>query len=113
MADRPLCRLADIADGGARGLTIDAVDGPTDIMVIRRGETVVAYVNSCPHVGTPLDWAPDTFLDPSGKHIQCSTHGALFRIGDGHCFAGPCVGDALEAVHVRVRNGDVVFLDGT
>jgi nitrite reductase/ring-hydroxylating ferredoxin subunit len=53
-------------------------------------------VNRCPHVGTPLDWAENEFLDREGRHIVCATHGALFRIDDGRCVAGPCQGDRLE-----------------
>ena len=76
-------------------------------MAIRQGDQVYAYVNSCPHVGTPLDMWPGRFLTRDGEYILCATHGALFRIEDGHCVAGPCVGRGLTPVETRVEN-DVV-----
>jgi len=73
--------------------------------VVRRGARAYGYRNECPHVGTPLDWIPDEFMDREGRHLVCSTHGAVFRIEDGLCLAGPCQGDALEPVAVAVRDG--------
>ncbi|MEE8263379.1 MAG: Rieske (2Fe-2S) protein, partial [Gammaproteobacteria bacterium] len=40
-------------------------------------------------------WVPDQFLDETGNLLQCATHGALFRIEDGFCVAGPCTGASL------------------
>ena len=44
---------------------------------------MIGYVNSCPHLGSPLDWVPNRFLSADGRHVLCATHGALFRIEDG------------------------------
>jgi nitrite reductase/ring-hydroxylating ferredoxin subunit len=71
----------------------------------------VAYENSCPHLGSPLDWVPDQFLDLEKRHILCATHGALFRISDGHCLAGPCVGKSLKPVPIRIDRGSI-YLGG-
>ena len=98
-----LCRLEEIADPGSKGF---AVEG-REIFVIRHGPTLVAYRNSCPHTGGPLDWIEGRFLDLPQLHILCATHGALFRIEDGHCFAGPCRGQALTPVAVEVVDGEV------
>lgn len=104
-----LCQLADIADGGGKSVQIGAGEAVRRLMLLREGEAVYCYINYCPHVGTPLDWLPDTFKDPSGRFIQCSTHGALFRVTDGHCIAGPPVGKKLQAVPVAVHDGDVLL----
>jgi len=104
-----LCRVDEIADGAARGFTIG--DPPLRIFVVRRGDAFYGYANRCPHVGTPLDWAPDEFLDREGEHVVCSTHGALFRIHDGMCIAGPCQGDRLEPFPIALRDGVVVAFD--
>jgi len=102
-----LCPLADLAEGVPRGLTASSSEGPLEILVMRQGGRLVAYLNRCPHRGTPLDWAPDRFLAPDGAHFQCSTHGARFRIADGYCVAGPCQGEKLRAVRLRVEDGMV------
>lgn len=107
-----LCRLDAIEDGAARGFTLDDAAGrPVDLLVARDGAAVHGYLNACPHVGTPLDWVPDRFMAPDGEHLACATHGALFRVSDGYCVAGPCAGDRLTPVPVRVIDGGVV-LDG-
>jgi nitrite reductase/ring-hydroxylating ferredoxin subunit len=85
------------------------VDGqPVELMAIRRRRAVFVYVNSCPHWGSPLDVCPGRFLDREGTHIHCSTHGAQFRIEDGLCIKGPCLGASLEPVSCAVRDSEVV-----
>jgi nitrite reductase/ring-hydroxylating ferredoxin subunit len=98
-----LCRLEEIADPGSKGFTVEE----RELFVVRAGETVVAYRNSCPHTGGPLDWIEGRFLDLPQLHILCATHGALFRVADGHCFAGPCQGQALTPVRIAVVGGEV------
>jgi nitrite reductase/ring-hydroxylating ferredoxin subunit len=106
-ADRVLCRLEEIPDGSARGFPA-APGGFTGLFAVRRGEKVFVYVNSCPHIGLPLEPLPDRFLDTKKQVIICSAHGARFRIEDGICVTGPCIGEALEAVPVRIEEGRVV-----
>jgi nitrite reductase/ring-hydroxylating ferredoxin subunit len=111
MTSQRLCALQSIADGEARGFTVETAAGPQDILVHREGDVVRGYVNSCPHIGSPLDWAPDRFIAPDGFHLMCATHGALFRPADGYCVAGPCTGDSLEPAPVRVVDADVIYGD--
>jgi nitrite reductase/ring-hydroxylating ferredoxin subunit len=37
--------------------------------------------------------------------MSIATHGARFRIADGYCVAGPCRGERLSAVAVRIEAG--------
>jgi nitrite reductase/ring-hydroxylating ferredoxin subunit len=105
---RALCPLAAIPPDGAKGFP--PVPGRfTGVFAIRRGESVFVYLNACPHLGVSLDIAPDRFLDARREHIQCSTHGALFRIEDGFCLKGPCAGERLTAIAARV-DGDAVLV---
>ncbi len=106
-ADTDLCAVADIPDGGSNGFFVDTADGRLLYMAIRKGGDVFVYVNSCPHTGMPLDFQPGRFLSADGALIQCSTHGAQFRIEDGFCVAGPCQGDRLTAVETEIRDGRV------
>lgn len=105
-----LCRLSDLDATGSVGLAVETGGRTEEIFVVRRGDVVRAYRNSCPHTGAPLEWQPDVFLDDEGETIVCATHGALFRIEDGFCFAGPCKRKSLTALSVRVR-GDAVVLE--
>ena len=103
---RLLCRLEDIPDGEARGFPAPP-GGFTGLFAIRLGARVLVYVNSCPHIGLPLEPVPDRFLDRKREMIVCAAHGARFRIEDGECVSGPCIGDVLEAVEVRMVDGAV------
>jgi len=109
-----LCPLAGLPDGQARGFILPlAGDAPQPgfpypeqrILVVRQGDTVRGYGNIC-----PLDWTPDQFMSLDGRHLQCATHGALFRVSDGHCVAGPCRGKALPPIRVTVTAGMVTAL---
>jgi nitrite reductase/ring-hydroxylating ferredoxin subunit len=109
---RLLCRLADIPDGGGKGFWFGRDTARFGVFLIRQGDDVHAYENCCPHRGTPLDWLPDRFLDRGGRHILCATHGALFRIADGFCLIGRCVGAQLRMVAIA-RRGGALYLDDT
>jgi len=102
-----LCAIDDIPDGGSNGFFVDTADGRLLYMAIRRGAKVFVYVNSCPHTGGPLDLRPGQFLNADATLIQCSTHGAEFRIDDGYCVSGPCEGDSLKAVKTEIHAGRV------
>lgn len=99
-----LCRLDDISDGGSGGFFSEMSDGRLLYMAIRQGDAVFVYVNACPHTGMPLDFQPGRFLNTDGTLIQCSSHGAEFRIEDGYCVAGPCAGDSLKPVKTVIRD---------
>lgn len=101
---RALCRLDELPEGVARGFG-PGPGGFTGLFAVRRGGEVFVYVNSCPHIGVPLDWAPDRFLSTDGQRIVCSTHGAEFTIETGDCIAGPCLGDRLEPVMIDIKDG--------
>ena len=112
-----LCRLDDIPEGEARGFAVDPAElgepeepggRPLDLLIARRGEAVFGYVNSCPHVGSPLDWTPDRFMSPDRRHLMCGTHGALFRIEDGFCVHGPCAGKQLRPIALVLSQDGVV-----
>lgn len=111
MPARRLCRFDELAEGEVRGFELAAGDQRFDLFVMRHGERVVAYENTCPHAGTPLDLLPDQFLSADRRHFQCHTHGALFRLDDGMCVAGPCRGRPLRRVAVRLEDGELVLDD--
>jgi nitrite reductase/ring-hydroxylating ferredoxin subunit len=102
---RPLCRLADLDDPGAKGMTVEQDGKALAVFVVRVGDRVFGYVNSCPHVGVPLDWDSGRFLDLERGHILCSSHFALFDMESGFCLRGPCQGGWLKAYPIVVHDG--------
>ena len=106
-----LCRLADVPDGGSNGFAAHCRGEPVRFMILRRNDQAFLYVNRCPHAGLPLDFRPGRFLDLAKTHILCTNHGAVFRIEDGFCIAGPCAGESLRLRETEVRNGTVYLMD--
>lgn len=110
-ADRQrLCHLDDIEDGDSAAAVWQRGEKKWPIMLIRRGDTVFAYVNACPHIGAPLDWKPGQFLTRDKTEIICAIHGARFVIEDGNCVAGPCIGRPLSAVPLTIEDGEIFAL---
>lgn len=99
-----LCHIDQLEPGQAKGFEVNGVK----LVLINHRNEFFLYHNSCPHRSIPLEWMPDQFLDYEKQYIQCATHGALFRIDDGICVAGPCVEDRLDAVPFEIINGEVV-----
>lgn len=97
-----------IADGRARNFVLQLRAGRFHGFVVRQGGAVRGYVDRCPHAGVPLTQQLDDYLTPGGDLIACSWHGALFRIEDGVCVGGPCVGQQLTGWPVTVSDGQIV-----
>jgi nitrite reductase/ring-hydroxylating ferredoxin subunit len=72
----------------------------------------VAYVNRCPHAGTPLDAWPNEFFTEDGGYLICATHGAVFAPDTGVCVEGPCPGARLEPLPVARDGGELVVTAG-
>ncbi len=106
-AAKPLLALDDLPDGGL--LEVEAeIDGVAESLILhRKGDSVHAWLNICPHAGRRLDWAPGKFLMSKDGLLVCAAHGASFELHAGACVAGPCRGDSLRAVEVDVVEGVV------
>jgi nitrite reductase/ring-hydroxylating ferredoxin subunit len=102
-----LCHIDDLPDGGSRGF--DPQHGGQDtLLVVRQGGELFAYADACPHHGTPMAWRKHAYLDAAGQHIVCAAHGALFDIATGLCVLGPCLGETLSPVALKIHdNGDI------
>jgi naringenin degradation protein FdeD len=96
-------KISSIPENGCKGLSIKHGDYEIKVIIVRKGATIFCYHNICPHTGINLDWIPDQFLDITGKLIQCSTHGALFQIEDGYCISGPCTGQKLLPLKLKIE----------
>jgi len=102
-----LCALDEIADPGGKSFRFREDTRMFAGFVIRQGEAVTGFVDSCPHAGWPLAPMDDRYLTRDKRFIFCAGHGALFELG-GKCVAGPCMGESLAAWPVELR-GDEVF----
>lgn len=102
-----LCALAELPDPGSKGFRFRHERTLFAGFLIRIGEEVRGYVDSCPHAGWPLSALPDRYLTREADAILCTGHAALFRPLDGVCVAGPCVGMALRRWPIAIEAGEV------
>src|SRR3954449_2075387 len=90
-----VCELDALPPTGARGFDLSG-NGVDDLFLVRKGERLRGYINSCPHwPGASLPWRKHAYLDRDTSHIVCHGHGARFAIDDGLCISGPCTGQYL------------------
>ncbi len=75
---------------------------PAEVILIRDGQQVSAWLNICPHQGRPLNYAPNKFLQTPEGYLMCAAHGATFDMKTGECVNGPCRGASLRAVPAKV-----------
>ncbi len=99
-----LTDINDIEEDTSKGFEINN----QYLFVVRKDGGCYVYWNRCPHLGTPLEWEEDRFLDADGALIQCSTHGALFQIDTGLCLAGPCKGKSLQAIDFTMEGNKIM-----
>jgi nitrite reductase/ring-hydroxylating ferredoxin subunit len=81
---------------------------PIDGFIVSVDGGYRAYVNRCPHAGSPLDQWPNEFMTEDGRYLICSTHGAIFEPRTGICVEGPCPGAALDHLTVEMDGGSLV-----
>jgi nitrite reductase/ring-hydroxylating ferredoxin subunit len=62
-----LCRLDDLRPGAARNFVLEMRAGWFFGFVVRHGESVVGYVDRCPHMGLPLAQELDRYLSDDGR----------------------------------------------
>ncbi len=86
-----------------------------EAVVIRLGgDRPLAFRNVCPHLGLALDCHTGKFVSEDGGALVCDAHGARFEPETGRCVMGPCEGDRLETMRVRLdeETGEWVVVRG-
>lgn len=104
-----ICNLDDVNNNGSLGLVVEIDGTQKNLIVVRKDTEAFVYINSCPHIGSPLNLLPGNFLSLDKKNILCSTHGALFEISTGYCISGPCRDQKLLALPVRIVENEIQY----
>ncbi|TWQ66327.1 Rieske (2Fe-2S) protein [Xanthomonas vasicola] len=104
-----LATLTQIPDAGFLEVEARLDSGAESLVLYREGTQVRAWLNICPHAGGRLDWAPGQFLKTKEGQLVCAAHGAAFELNAGECVSGPCRGQSLCAVPVRVEDEQVLL----
>ncbi|MGH8161220.1 MAG: Rieske (2Fe-2S) protein [Gammaproteobacteria bacterium] len=100
--------LEAMPNPGAREFSPPSSGAPDDYFLVRRGAAVSRFTNVCPHMGNPLNWAPNRFLGRDGNLILCPHHGAIYDPLTGACRGGPCNGRGLTRWPMELRGGRII-----
>ncbi len=100
-----LCDFNELSEVDSREFVISEFSPARNIFIVRNYEITTAYENSCPHNLGPLNWSEDVFLSYEKDYIECANHGALFEIANGQCIYGPCVGQSLNKIVIKIDDG--------
>jgi len=103
-----ICLTEDIPEREAR--SYETANGD-NIFITQRDGCFYAYQNLCPHLQTELEFLENQFLDRDQEFIECSTHGALCLVETGECISGPCQGQSLEKVAIKVHSDGGIYLE--
>jgi nitrite reductase/ring-hydroxylating ferredoxin subunit len=105
-----ICTLQQLDDPGSYGFSLVSAGEQIEGFVVRREGEHFAYRNVCPHTESPLDWTDHQFLDLEGAMIQCAVHDARFQIDSGECVFGPCLGESLESLPIRIEDDNIYLI---
>jgi nitrite reductase/ring-hydroxylating ferredoxin subunit len=106
-AGQILCAVEDIPDGHCKEIRYGEGAYAFSLLVHRSSTDVRVFVNRCPHFSLPLNARPGQFVMVDEAHVMCAFHGAIFRLDNGYCVAGPAASSFLEPVEVTIRDGTV------
>ncbi len=109
MSEHRLCSIHDVEEEDSKEFVVPNAENGTSVIAVKKDGIFAVYENNCPHLGVPLNLEPNRFLDVEKNFILCSTHGALFKIEDGECVHGPCLGKNLKPIAHELR-GEEVFV---
>jgi len=104
-----LCHLDELPNPGSRGFG-PIEEGGIALFIVRRGNTVHAYRDTCPHQGARMAWRRNAYLNRAGDRIVCHAHGAQFDLESGECLLGPCLGKFLTAMAITVSASGEIHL---
>lgn len=103
-----LCKTAEIGENGME-VRVGTASNMHYIMLFRHAGVIRAWFNTCPHRGLPMNCGPGQFLLSRDNLLICAQHGARFELDTGQCVHGPCRGERLRAVEIRLEE-DAVWL---
>jgi nitrite reductase/ring-hydroxylating ferredoxin subunit len=105
---RIVARVEEMKPGSIKKFWLICQKYRIDAFLINYEGRFHAYVNRCRHMTTPLDFVRYQFFTDDGRHLICMTHGALYDPENGLCVDGPCKGQSLYSLPVRVDGDEVL-----
>ena len=105
-----ICKFDEILDNDAKGFVATVEGKKRNIFLARKNGKIFAYLNWCPHNQVLIDQIPNKFFNKDNTYILCSKHGALFEIDGGLCIEGPCEGEKLKSLEIKMEGGTIFIV---
>jgi nitrite reductase/ring-hydroxylating ferredoxin subunit len=105
---RVVAKVEELQPGAVKKFWLICQKYRLDGFLVNHRGNYYAYVNRCRHMPTPLDFVRDEFISEDGRFLRCYTHGALYEFSTGLCVDGPCKGESLYRLPVRIDGGEVL-----
>ncbi|MBO1924479.1 PfkB family carbohydrate kinase [Thiomicrorhabdus sp. 6S3-12] len=105
--NQPIANIKQLSKAKATVIDLNNRGG---VILIKQDEEVRAYENNCPHQNVPLNEAYKIDVNPFDQTMKCSVHDAFFKIDDGECVEGPCWGEHLTPVSIRMDDQGDIYL---
>ena len=102
-----LAPIEEVKQGQWYEYSLQTESGFKSVMLNFNQGKYYAYENFCPHQGRRMDYAAGEFLISETGTIVCPAHGAEFNPNNGLCVNGPCLGESLKPVQVKVNEKDI------
>src|SRR5262249_50063715 len=109
----PICSIQELSDNSSLKFRILEQGRAIEAFLIRFSGQYYAYKNRCAHLALTLDLDDNDFFTIDYRALICKTHGAAYFPESGICFSGPCYGEALEALSVQLRDGQVILVESS
>jgi len=107
VAEFQIVARADTLQDGKLTAAEAQVDGvKLPLVLLKRGNAVMALSGTCPHAGGPLAEGKLVEGDYGEEVVECPWHASQFRFSDGAACQGPAATSAY-VYDARVRDGNV------
>jgi nitrite reductase/ring-hydroxylating ferredoxin subunit len=107
MSRKPLAKVTDVPNGKSLKIYFQRSGKMVEGFLACYQGKIVAYENECRHLPVSLDYGLGRFFTRDGKFFICQTHSALYDPLTGLCTDGPCVGEKLRPIRIRVAGGKI------
>ena len=103
-----ICDLNYNTEGESIGVTAEIEGTAKMLIVIRRNKNAFVYINSCPHIGAPLDLQPGKFLSHDKKISFAQPTVRCLKLTLAIVFLAPAKTIILTFFRFRL-NGEVLY----
>ena len=101
-------RTDELSHGTTKKFRLRCHGRTVECLLVGYEKNIFAYVNLCCHICLSMDWVDNQFFTEDRRHIVCANHGATYEPTTGECIWGPCLGEFLQSVPIKIDKGRIL-----